>query len=244
MRTREARRHVPTPRTVDDLFDGQGKLRPVYDREDVYAWFQRRHRRATRLIDGKGYYHSDEHKWKVPYGVRIAMTERLLWTQMVNKYPFFVTWVSPRTGKRLRKNFMSIPAAIIFITEQAQYVDPDASVVSKHGFLIPRKLMGKFPRRMGPAERLHYWCPRCMQPRMFKKNGEVFHHMKKFMVWNDKLNDEAPEWKVVKLSVIECQVCGISNRDSKFRASNQPVEKRRFKRGVTRARRKRAKSRR
>jgi hypothetical protein len=227
------------PRTVDDLFDSAGKLRMEYDREDVYAWFQRRHQKGLRRIDEKGYYHSGEHRWRVPYGIRIALDERLLWTQMVNKYPFFVTWVSPKTSKRLRKNFMSMVHAIQFVTEQAQYVDPEASVVSKHGFYIPRKLMGKFPRRMGPADKLHYWCPRCMQPRRFRKTGEQTTVMKKFL---DDKGD--PEWKVVKLSVIICVVCGISNRDAKFRASNQPLEVRRFKRGVTRARRSRAKGRR
>jgi hypothetical protein len=236
MKTREAQ---SVPRTVDDLFDSAGKLRMEYDREDVYAWFQRRQQKGLRRIDEKGYYHSGEHRWRVPYGIRIALGERLLWTQMVNKYPFFVTWVSPKTGKRFRRNCMSMVHAIQFVTEQAQYVDPEASVVSKHGFYIPRKLMGKFPRRMGPADKLHYWCPRCMQPRRFRKTGEQTTVMKKFL---DDKGD--PEWKVVKLSVIDCVVCGISNRDAKFRASNQPLEVRRFKRGVTRARRSRAKGRR
>ena len=223
------------PSSVHGLFDSREKLRVEYDREDVYAWFQRRHRRTAELITSDGWYQRNGSEWHVPYGVRVAMTERLMWTQMVNKYPFFVTWVSHTTGKRLRKNFMSLPHAIIFTAEQASRVDPEATIVSKHGFYIPRKLMGKFPRRMGPAQQLHYWCPRCMQPRRCRRNGETTHQNKKF--WSEE--KQRYVWKEVKLAVICCQVCGITNRDSKFRASNQPVEKRRFKRGVTRVKRKR-----
>jgi hypothetical protein len=221
-------------KSVGDLFEADGSLKAVFDREDVYAWFQRRHVKGNRLIDEDGWYRRNGSEWHVPYGVRVALHERLLWTQMVNKYPFFVTWVSPSTGKRLRKNFMSLPSAMVFVAEQAQYVDADAAIVCKNGFNIPRKLMGKFPRRMGKAQKLHYWCPRCMQPRRFRRTGEETHAMKKFP------GSYGYEWKLVKLAVVECVVCSITNRDAKFRRSNQPVELRRFKKGVTRARRRRA----
>lgn len=163
------------------------------------------------------------------------MRAKLSFAQIASKYPWYVTWVSPRTNRRLKRQFTSLPAAIQFIASRVQYVDPHASVVNRVGFYIPTKLMGKFPRRLSDG-RLYYWCPRCMEPRRFRRNGEEFYANKKFLVWNDKAKDYVWEWKNVKLAVVCCTVCGISNRDGKFRASNQPLEKRKFKKGVTRAR--------
>lgn len=226
------------PSSVEDLFDGT-QLRGQYQSDDVYAWFQKRHSKGNSLIDSEGVWRRDGHEWKVPYGVRCALKEKLTFTQIATKYPFFATWVSPKTGKRLRKYFMSLPAAIDFVASKAQYVDEKASVVSRHGFYIPTKLMGKFPRKVGRFT--YYWCPRCMHPRRFHRTEEEFYANKKFLVWNDKARAMVWEWKNVKLAVMECTTCGITNRDAKFRASNQPVEKRKFKKGVTRAKRRRRK---
>lgn len=222
------------PSSIEDLFTEAGKLKAVYEREDVYAWFQRRHAKGTSLIDDDGYYRRNGHEWKVPYGVRDALKQKLYPMQMVYKYPFFVTWFSPTTGKRLRKNFMSIPHAIAFVTEQAQFVDEEATIVSKHGIFIPRKLMGKFPRVMADGKN-YYWCPRCMQPKRFRRTGDTFSTLKK--EWNTERGRY--DWMERNLAVLSCIVCGITNRDHKFRVSNQPLEIRRFKKGVRRAKKRR-----
>jgi hypothetical protein len=223
------------PASFEEFYDEKGRLKAMYETEAVYAWFQKRHAKGNLLIDPDGWYRRNGDEWKVPYGVRAALAAHLNLQQVVHKHPFFVTWVSPKTGKRLRKEFGSIANAMIFVAEQAQHVDPEASIVSKHGFYIPTPLMGKFPRHMGPQKKLHYWCPRCMQPRRFRRTGQVFEGSKK--LWSS--DREQYVWKNVKLAVLECVVCGITNRDGRFRASNQPVEKRRFKRGVRRAKKRR-----
>lgn len=230
--TKRRRRNVPT--SVEDFFTEAGKLKVEYEREDVYAWFQRRHAKGFSLIDDDGYYRKNGVEWKVPYGVRDALGKRLYPVQMVYKYPFFVTWISPKTGKRMRKNFMSIPHAIAFVAEQAQFVDANATIVSKHGIFIPRKLMGKFPRKMSDGK-THYWCPRCMQPRRFQRTGDTFHGLKK--EWNS--DKGRYEFKERTLALLTCVVCGLTNRDHKFRISNQPLEIRRIKKGVRKAKRRR-----
>lgn len=223
------------PSNVEDFF-GEGStgnlLRGCFTGDpEVYAWFQKRHSKGLKFLDKDGYYERNDHRWKVPYGVRDALHQPLMAVQITTKYPFFVTWVSPKTGKRLRKLFMSLPHAIVFVAERAQYVDEDAAIVARHGFDIPTKLRGKFPRKMDG--RMHYWCPRCMSPRRFRKTDSVFFADKKF--WNEEKGHY--EWKNVKLAVVECTVCGITNRDYKFRRSNQPFEKRKIKKGVRRVKR-------
>jgi hypothetical protein len=190
-------------------------------------------------VDDGGIWREGKHEWKVPYGVRMAFREQLVFSQIASKYPFFVQWTSPKTGKRLRKNFPSLGSACRFIATKAQYVDSEAFVVVKLGFYIPTKLMGKSPRR-ARSGRLLYWCPRCMQPRRFRRTGKIFYGRKKFKVLDRLGNWHGQyEFRDVKLAELTCTHCGITNQNHKFRSSNQPLEKRKFKQGVTRARRRR-----
>lgn len=222
------------PRTSEDLFGAgvEGTLmKGEYSQQDrILELIQKRHEQGIGWIDKEGVWHRKGHDWPVPYGMRQALKTRLTHSQLVNKYPWYATWVSPVTGKRLKKKFQSLPAAIDFVASKAQYVDAEASCISRHGFYIPVKLMGKFPRR-GKTGKLYYWCPCCMQPRTFRRTGDVCFAIKKF--WNDE--KARYDFKDVKLAVIACSTCGLTNRDSKFRASNQPLEKRRFKPGARRA---------
>jgi hypothetical protein len=215
----------------DDLYSPQtGFLHGKYDTEKVYAWFQRQHKASAVLIDDDGYFHSGEHRWRVPYGVRLCLRKPLLWTHMVKRQAWFVTWKSPKTGQRLRKYFASPWHGLVFITEKVQYVDPHAALVNRNGYDIPAKLRGKIP--------LPYkWCPRCMTARRFKavRPQETFHAMRK--EWND--DKEKYEYKDRELRLLHCPQCGLTNRDSTMRRSNQPWEKRVFKKGVRRARRRR-----
>jgi hypothetical protein len=228
------KKKVPRPESVDDLYgagDSGMLLKGMYDTPAVYAWFQKRHEKGRKLIEEDGYYRYGDHEWKVPYGVRMAFEEKLLWGHMAHKHPYFVTWTSPKTGKRLKKFFGSMPNAVHFIATKAQYVDEDAAVVVRNGFDMPVKLRGKFPRKL--AGRTHYWCPRCMSPRVFRRNGQEFFAMRK--EWNTE--KARYEYRDRRLAVLCCTICGLTNRDPKFRRCNQPWEKRKFKRGVRKAKR-------
>jgi hypothetical protein len=224
------------PTSVADLY-GEGEtgnlLRGRYHTAAVYGWFARRHEKGVRLVDDDGYYRRNDHEWKIPYGLRIALHQPLLPPQYTTQWPFYVLWTSPRTGKRYKKYFGTMPQAIKFVAEKAQYVDENASVVGRHIRDMPPKLRGKFPRQMGGH--MHYWCGYCMAPRRFRRRlpEETFSANKKF--WSEEKGRY--EWKEVKLAVIECKVCRGTNRDERFKRNNQPYEIRRFKQGVRRARR-------
>jgi hypothetical protein len=158
---------------------------------------------------------------------------------MNNRLAWYVTWISPRTGQRLRKHFMSPWVAIDFIARKASKVDPHAALVSRtHAYDIPAKYRGKVPYRQEYKGRTRtwYWCPLCMQPRRFHAMNppQEFHAVVK--VWSDEKQIYIPKER--KLRLLECSYCQCTNRDSVFRRSNQPWEVRAFKRGVRRARRK------
>jgi hypothetical protein len=169
----------------------------------------------------------------VPYGVRVALHESLVYNQVAVKYPFYVAWRSPKTSLRHKKFVSCIPAGIHLIATRLQYVDSEAYIVSRTvGYNVPPKLRGKFPRRMNGKQ--VYWCPGCMTARSFRRvvPAQEFHAMKKF--WNtEKLRYD---WKDVPLALLRCTHCGTTNRDSKFRNSNQPYEVRKIKKGVRRVR--------
>lgn len=208
-------------------------------RKDIAAAIQRRHERGMALIDGKGYWVQDGKTWKVPYGVREAFSATLVHAHLSNKYPFYVQWRHPdgNGGHRIkRRQCMSLGAACSFITLHAQRADPDAFVVCKLGFYAPLRLLGKFPRRLKDGK-MYYWCPRCMQPRRYRRVDppQTFYADKKF--WNEEKGHY--EWKNVKLGLMACTHCGINNRDNKFRASNQPVEITKIKPRKTRVKRRR-----
>ena len=240
--TTKSKRTKSNPLKVRDLFgDGHtgNLLQGKYHTDPVYGWFQNRHTRGVKLIDDDGFYHTHdergEHKWKVPIGVRLSLKQPLIHAQMANRYPWYVTWVSPKTGKRLKKYFSSAVAGIDFITAKAQYVDSKACLVSRHGYDVPAPLRGKIPK---PWK----WCPGCMSARKYRRvlgsdgSPTVFHAMVKTPTY-DKRGNLVYEYTARPLALMRCTYCGFSNRDVKFRRSNQPWEKRKFKRGVTRARR-------
>jgi hypothetical protein len=223
---------------LDDLYGGGDNgnlLAPRYaENPKALAWFQRRHAKGARLIDGDGVYRTrdGEHEWKVPYGVRVAINQPLVYNQVVVKYPFYVTWISK--GKRHKKFVSTMIGGIDLIARRLQYVDSHACLVSRTlPYHVPPKLRGKFPLTRGP--RTYYWCPCCMDARRFFRTGEEFYGQKKF--WSEKKG--VYEWKEVKLALTRCGVCGISNREPRFRQSNQPYEIRKIKRGVRRVKRRR-----
>lgn len=236
---------------IRDLYGGGDSgnlLQGRYGTEKIYAWFQNRHRRASRQLDPGGVYHSDEktqfgddHDWRVPPTVRECLKRPLVRGQINVRLAWYVTWVSPKTGLRLRKYFESPWAAIHFIATKAQYVDRHTALVSRsHGYDIPSRFRGKVPykqEREGKKPRTWYWCPQCMQPRRFRAVQPLTDFHGAVKVWNEeKGRYDYPERK---LRLLECPHCGCTNRDTVFRRSNQPWEVRKFKRGARRAKRRR-----
>lgn len=222
---------------MSELYDKKTRvLKPkFYESKKVRKILQRRHKRGYGLIEDDNFYRTYdadgdlEHEWKVPYGVRYALKKPLNHSQLVHKYPWYVTWVSKKSGKRLKKYFMSIPQAIHFIATRTQYADKNSAIVCRIGLDIPPKLRGKLP---SPWR----WCPRCMAPRRLKAVApqEEFYALVK--TWNEE--KQRYEWPERRLRVLKCKVCGCTNRDGRFRRNNQPWEVRKFKRGVYRAKRK------
>jgi hypothetical protein len=150
---------------------------------------------------------------------------QLTFDQIANRYPFYVQWRHPSKNggppRTLTRQCATLGVACSFIATRVAHIDSEAFIVSKNGFYIPTPLMGKFPRRLADGK-LYYWCPRCMQPRTFRRSGDsTFYANKKY--WSEEKGRY--EWKNVKLALLECSHCRITNRDSRFRASNQPVEK-------------------
>jgi len=242
MKTKPSAKKLRRKLRVTDLY-GEGVsgnlLKGRYGTEKVYAWFQNRHRRGRRALDD-GVYHSGEYSWRVPTTVEICLKRPLTTGQMNNRLAWYVTWISPRTGQRLKKHFMSPWVAMEFIATKAARVDPHAALVSRtRGYDIPAKYRGKFPfkQEYRGRTRTWYWCPLCMQARRFRacKPDQEFYAMVK--TWSDE--KQRYVWKDRKLRLLECSYCSCTNRDSVFRRSNQPWEVRKFKRGARRARRRR-----
>lgn len=239
--SKKLRRQAKKIRVIDLYGEGVSGnlLRGRYGTPKVYAWFQNRHRRgAQRLEDGV--YHSGKYSWEVPPTVLACVKLPLTNSQMNNRLAWYVTWISPRTGQRLKKHFMSPWVAMEFIATKAARVDPHAALISRtRPYYMPPKYRGKFPHRRERHGRTEtwYWCPLCMQPRRFKavKPLQEFYAMVK--VWSDEKARYI--WKDRKLRLLECSYCGCTNRETVFRRSNQPWEIRRFKRGARRARRRR-----
>lgn len=216
------------PRKLEDLYGGgdNGNLLKGYHASDprVYAWLQNRHSKGSGIIASRirgGVYRNEEHEWKVPLGVRHALRQPLTHNQLTNRYPWYVTWKSPRTGKRLKKYFGTLYEAIKFTAERAQYVDSRATIVNRHGIEIPYTLVGKLPK---PWK----WCPCCMKARKFYR---VYPEQSfEFMMRNPDTWEE--KYRMVPL--LRCKVCGITNRNNHYQRSNYWLVARRVKPGVRR----------
>lgn len=216
------------PRTVDDLYGGGhgGNMLQSFHASDprVYQWLQNRHSKGSGIITSRirgGVYRNEEHEWKVPLGVRRALVTPLTNSQLVSKYPWYVTWRSPKTRKRLKKYFNTLYEAIQFTAERAQYVDRQATIVSRHGMEIPYTLVGKLPK---PWK----WCPCCMKARKFYRvypEQTVEFFMRNPDTWEEK-------YRIVP--VLHCRICGLTNRNHQYQRSNYWLVARHVKRGVRR----------
>jgi hypothetical protein len=121
-----------------------------------------------------------------------------------------------------------------FVATKAQYVDKHATIVSRHGYDIPPQLRGKLPGNWK-------WCPGCMKPRKYRRQYQLSGDPQTFFAYRKEWNRDKLryEFRDRKLALMACPICGLTNRDHKFRRSNQPWEKITIERGRTRTRRRR-----
>jgi hypothetical protein len=237
-RAGKLRKHARKLRIVDLYGEGVSGnlLQGRFGTPKVYAWLQNRHRRGIKQLDD-GVYHSGRHSWRVPTTVQLCLKEPLSNSQMNNRLAWYVTWVSPRTGQRLKKYFMSPWVGIEFMATKAARVDPHAALVSRtRPYHIPAKYRGKLPHKDANGK-TWYWCPLCMQPRRFKAVKPAAEFYATVKVWSEEKQIYIPKDR--KLRLLECPYCECTNRETVFRRSNQPWELRKFKRGARRARRRR-----
>lgn len=175
---------------------------------------------------------------RLPVGVQQALKLPLIWTQIVNRYPWKVMWIRvDNEGRRKRgQKLCTTLGGAIDIQRRAAKIVPNATIVSRvRGYDVPAPLRGSLPPRW-------YWCPRCMKPRRYVRdeNNEQFEAMKK--VWSTDNNRY--KWVARKVWLLRCPMCACTNRDPVWRRSNQPWQTRRIKPGVTRIRKTRKKRRR
>jgi hypothetical protein len=218
----------PKPKTIDDLYGGGdgGNLLGSYHANDprVYQWLSNRHSKGSGIIVSRirgGVYTTDDHEWKVPMGVKHALNLPLTHAQIVNRYPWYVTWRSPTTGKRLKKYFNTLYEAIQFVAERTQYVDKGSTIVNRHGMEIPHSLVGKLPR---PWK----WCPCCMKARKFyrvRPESSFEFMMRDPDTWEEKIRT---------VPLLRCKVCGLTNRNHQYQRSNFWLVQRKVKPGVRR----------
>lgn len=214
--------------TLSDVF-GAGEtgrlLLTDYSERKVGVLKSRDLERTLKLIGDDGHYRRNGYNVKVPYGVRHALQQPLVHTQIVNKYPWAVIWKG-KDGCPRRKLCMTIISAIEFMA-LARRKGVRASIVSRQrGYDIPPKLRNKIPKP-------YKWCPFCMDARKYRRVGDDH----KFSALRKEWSEEKQRyvWKERKIYLMRCEVCGLSNREITFRRSNQPWEVRKFKRRARRA---------
>jgi len=225
----------------------QNRFRDTYGRPKpkVEKLLQQAHANGQGAVGEDGVYRAHNkqggyHEWQVPYGIRHYWAKPIRRHQMVILEPWYATWISPKTGRRLKKMFPSLHGAIHFVATKAQYVDDKAAVVSKQGYDVPPKLRGKLPKKT--LRGTYYWCPCCVTARRFFRvvPEQTFTAFKKMWVAATPKRPGHYEPRERSMRVLYCQVCGITNRNHQWRRSNQPWETRKFKRGVRRAKRRRS----
>lgn len=210
-KARSARR--PRVKKVADVFEN-GRLRGDLQLTDMEDKLEERQRRAAKVAVMNG---------DVPLGVRVALKQGFTWNQIVKEKPWAVMWL--KGGKRYVKHCGTLGAAVV-TWRKVHAVVPNATIVSRaRGYDIPSQLRGKLPKGWR-------WCPYCMKPRKYRRVGdETFYATIK--VWDPEKGRYIP--KEHKLALMRCPMCRCTNRDPVFRRSNQPWERRKFKRGVRRA---------
>lgn len=211
------RDQVPLPKTISELFDN-GSLKPQY----------MEHRPATRALVAHHREAAKRAKPKVAiddYGIQQALRTPLFPNQLSHRYPWAVMWL--KEGKRYKKKCKNLLEAVHLRDRIKEAGVSNATVVSLcRSYYIPVELIGKLPRPW-------VWCPLCMKPRKFRRVRD-----ETIFVFKKVPDEKRGGYKEVErqVALLRCPMCGCTNRNQVYRRSNQPFEVRKFKRGVTRAR--------
>lgn len=216
-----ARDSVPLPGTIGELYDGKFLLPEYNEHRPAERAIRRYHRRVGEAVPKRD---------SLPVGVQQALKLPLIWTQIVNRYPWKVMWIRVDEEGRRRKGqkLCTTLGGAIAIQRRAAKKVPNATIISRvRGYDIPPSLRGKLPPQW-------YWCPRCMKPRQYKRHpdDESFYTIKK--TWDS--TKQKYKFAERKVWLLVCPMCSCTNRDPTFRRSNQPWQTRRIKSGVRRIR--------
>lgn len=165
--------------------------------------------------------------YKVPKNVEFFLAGGFVWNQIAQRRPWavYVLISSPKGTKRKRKRFNNLYEAVNFHRKISPKY-PSSGVVSLgRAYDLPpewRIRKEKLPRRFK-------WCPHCGAFRVFSKATpeETFTTLKK--IWSE--DKQRYVWVERKVWLIECQLCGHTNRSDVYRRSNQPWEVRRIRQG-------------
>jgi hypothetical protein len=216
-----ARDKVPLPKKVGELFDGP-LLKPEY----------LEHRRATKVLiryQKRAAAKAVENVEDV--GIKQAARVPFSANQLSHRYPWAVLWMRRVDGKRKRykKLCTNLYQAVWFRNMIHERGIPNATVVSRaRSYHIPVELIGRLPKPW-------VWCPNCMKPRKYHRVGDETIFAQKKVKVVSKRGIVSYEYRERRVALLQCPMCGCTNRNMVYRQSNQPFIKRKFKRGVTRA---------
>lgn len=172
--------------------------------------------------------------YKVPKNVEFFLQGGFVWNQVAIRYPWAVYVLIPVEGgrpKRKRRRFNNLYEAVEYHSKVMKKYPSSGIVSLARAYELPAEW--RFRKEKLPKK--WKWCPHCGVFRVFK----IVHPREEFTVLKKVWSDEKQRFIFTerRVALVECQLCGHTNRSPIWRRSNQPWEVRRFKPGVKRARR-------
>lgn len=223
VRVHEAR-SVARPRVDDvaDAYNERGQLRPEFLDTDLEAKLMVLQRKlaldAVNKLSSK--------KYPIPKNVHVFVAQGFAWNQIAHEKPWAVYVL--RDGKRKRLRFNNLREAIIF-HKKCYKQGLSCGIVSLcRAYALPEDLRfkkDKYPDRFK-------WCPNCAEFRVFTRVRPEAFFFSLIKTWDDK--DQRFIFPERKIYVMECQLCGNTNRSEHYRRANQPYEVRTIKPRKTR----------
>lgn len=210
----------PKVSKFEELWDTGGMLLAPFVESDLDAKdgpLARRQRKAVVAAMKLG-----DDGYKVPRIVMIAYKAGdFIMCQVAQRYPWAV--IAKTDDKTYVKKCETMLRAVEVHKRWVEKV-PNATIVSRvRGYDIPPELRGKLPAGWK-------WCPRCCKGRKFKPVEPAQHFYAERKEWDYQLGRYV--WKERRLKLLECPLCGCTNRDPIFRRSNQPWEVKRLRAGT------------
>lgn len=222
IRTREARNNVrPRISTALQAYQ-EGRLRPEFLDTDMEAKLMALQRKlaldAVNKLSSK--------KYPIPKNVHVFVDQGFAWNQIAHEKPWAVYILTQ--GHRKRKRFNNLREAIEF-HKRCYKQQLSCGIVSLcRAYALPSDLRLK---KDGYPDKFK-WCPYCAEFRVFKRSHPDQFFFAQIKTWDTK-NDRwiFPERR---LYLMECQLCGHTNRNEAFRRANQPYQVRTIKPRKTR----------